>query len=286
MAGTLLEDLAAGMTFQQVSRRFEEKMHPLRYQRPQAGPTAGNIAQAERLFARLQAEGSLARRFARLEEIEAIWRPKLALPPQGIFSHLQPEKSLPSSIKIPPQTMTWVKFSRLVLPEAEKIEFFTSAAVDTYTALVTAVDPEAPPILQWDSVEARNPFSWYFWHFGAKPEQFKLRYRRWHEVSAVTFKPSMWGGRKLPHQGEGVIFILKDARETRQAGAGLFPEILKAEFYSVRSVLEAYSKKAKIEDMENSTACGIALFSPSRWDHHFRVTSREQVSEYILDRWD
>ena len=51
MIGTLLEDLAAGMPFDDVSRRFAEKMHPLLYQRPQAAPSAGNIAQAEKIVA-------------------------------------------------------------------------------------------------------------------------------------------------------------------------------------------------------------------------------------------
>lgn len=49
MIGTLLDDIAAGMDFDDVSRRFAAKMHPMQYQRPQAAPTAGNIAQAEKL---------------------------------------------------------------------------------------------------------------------------------------------------------------------------------------------------------------------------------------------
>ncbi|MEI2691516.1 MAG: hypothetical protein V9H69_18170 [Anaerolineae bacterium] len=51
MIGTLLEDIAAGMRFEEVASRFAAKMHPLRYQRPQAAPTAGAIAAAEKTVA-------------------------------------------------------------------------------------------------------------------------------------------------------------------------------------------------------------------------------------------
>lgn len=43
MVGTLLEDLAEGLPFETVKKRFDDKMHPLRYQRPQAAPSAGNV---------------------------------------------------------------------------------------------------------------------------------------------------------------------------------------------------------------------------------------------------
>jgi hypothetical protein len=66
-------------------------MHPLQYMRPTAAPSAGNVADAERIIAALRAEGALERRFARLEDIEALWRPSAPAPPTktpGIFGHL------------------------------------------------------------------------------------------------------------------------------------------------------------------------------------------------------
>ncbi len=41
MISTLLDDLKAGLPFDTVKRRWGEKMHPLRYQRPQAAPRPG-----------------------------------------------------------------------------------------------------------------------------------------------------------------------------------------------------------------------------------------------------
>jgi hypothetical protein len=290
MVGTLLDDIATGMDFAEVSRRFKSKMHPLQYQRPQAAPDAGAIAQAEKVVAQLGAAGALARRFARLEEVEAIWKPTIKEAPkrEGVFGHLKAKGEVePVSMRVPPVTITWEKFARTVLPEAEQIEFHARAHRDNFCALVTAANPDAPPILQWDSPERRNPVSWYVWNGGSAPEQFGLATGEWYPVSAVTFKPSMWGDpSKSVHHGEGVLFIIEGARETRMAGAALFPECLKSEFHGIRSVIEAYSRNAEIEGMENATACGITLHKGNPWAHVFRVTTKGRAIDYQLDRWD
>ena len=93
MIGTLLEDLATGMDFATVSARFAAKMHPLQYQRPQAAPRAGNIADAEKIVAKLGIAQALERRFARIGEIETLWthRPAPEVPGRvGVFSLYSP----------------------------------------------------------------------------------------------------------------------------------------------------------------------------------------------------
>lgn len=292
MAGTLLEDIAAGMSFDDVSRRFAAKMHPLLYQRPLAAPSAGNIAQGEKVIEAMGAQRSLLRRFARLEEIDAIWKPKEATPQKpsgsGVFGHLKAKgDTAPFGMDVPAQTMTWDKFQRTVLPTASMIEVY-SPARGNYGATLTAVDMEAPPILQWDTPEKRNPFSWYVWHGGATAEQFSLAPRAWHKLSAISFKPSMWREANLSHQSKGVMFIIADARETRQSGAALFPEILKAEFHAVRATIEAYSRSAELEGMADGTACGLLADSSNKaWsDIVLRVTTNGRPVQYKLDRWD
>lgn len=288
MIGTLLEDIAAGKDFDSVSRSFAAKMHPLAYQRPQAAPTAGAIAAAEKIMQQLGAAGSLARRFARLDEVQALWRPipkKCEPKSGGVFGHLEPKGAKPTSIKIPAQTMTWDKFQRTVLPTAERIEF-KAPSVGSYTALVTAVNADAPPIIQWDSEDARNPVSWYGWNGGSTASSFGLCGGDFYEVSAVAFKPSMWNGGN-EHQGLGVVFIIADARESRQAGAALFPEILKSEFHGIRSVLESYSRRAGIEGMDQPHAAGVMLNNgDDSWNATVRVWSGGQSLDYRLDRWD
>lgn len=288
MIGTLLEDIAAGMAYEDVSKRFAAKMHPLQYQRPQAAPTAGAIASAEKLVQQLGVAGSLARRFARLDEVRAVWRPspKKAAPADGIFGHLKPKGAAPAStMNIPAQTMTWDKFQRTVLPTAERIEFMTPRT-GSYTALVTAVNADAPPILQWDHEDARNPVSWYFWRTNPSAASFGLPANQFVEVEAITLKPSMWNGGN-EHQGVGVMFVLAGAHETKMHGSALFPECLKSEFHGIRSVIEAYSRNDKIAGMNEPHAAGLMVTQNEKtWNVHVRVTTNGVSSEYKIDRWD
>lgn len=293
MIGTLLEDLAKGMDFGTVSDRWAKKMAPLSYQRPQAPPSAGTIERAEQIIFHMKAAGALNRRFARLDDLRTVWEPK-PVPPQpnvkaGVFSHLKTKESIADAVNpitLPAQTMTWVKFRDTVLPTAEFMLFYASGTAN-YAALMTAADPDAPPILQWDTDEQRNPVSWYVWHGGSTPDQFGLAPRAWHRVQALTLKPPMWYGSNS-HQGEGVILVLEGAHDMRrEGGIGLFPEILKAEFHGIRSVLEAYSKTATMAETGGEPAAGLMLQKGVQWSNVLvRVTSQGQTSDYKLDRWD
>lgn len=292
MIGTLLEDIAAGMDFDEVSRRFAEKMHPLRYQRPQAAPTSGAIAAAEKRVAELGAAGSLARRFARVDEVQALWRPApkpeaAAAATGGVFGHLTPKGAAASpAMRIPAQTMTWEKFQREVLPTAERIQVLAPGHSAHYTALVTAVNADAPPILQWDRDDARNPVSLYVWHRGAPAAQYGLAGGTFVDVEAVAFGPSMWNGGH-EHQGKNLVFILAGARESRSAGAAIFPETLRSEFHGIRSVIEAYSRSATIEGMDEPHAAGLVYGAGlAAWDADVRVWAGGQSLDYRLDRWD
>jgi hypothetical protein len=173
MIGTLLEDLASGLDAAEIKRRFDEKMDPSQYMRAQVAPTAGNIAQAEKAIAALQATGSLARRYARLADLPTFaWRPRGGEPakPGSVFGRLTPKaKARPAKLALPQQTLTWEKFARTVLPDAVAIEAQVPAGADRFMALVTAEHPEAPPILQWDAEDRRNPVSWYY-HAGIDAE--------------------------------------------------------------------------------------------------------------------
>lgn len=289
MIGTLLDDIANGKDFEAVSRAFAAKMHPLAYQRPQVAPTAGAITAAEKVIQQMNAAGSLARRFARLDEVVALWRPAPAKASEsvtGVFGHLKPKGAETRQMEVPAQVMTWDKFRRTVLNSAERIEL-KAPARGSYCALVTAVNADAPPILQWDSEDARNPVNWYVWNGGSTASQFGLNAHRFTEVEAVTLQPSMWNGGQA-HHGAGVLFVLAGARETRMAGAALFPEIMKAELHGIRSVIEAYSKNATIEGIADPHAAGILLQKGKgqSWDCLLRVWSGGRSMDYRLDRWD
>lgn len=295
MIGTLLEDIQAGLPFAQIKSKFDAKMDPLQYQRPTAPPSDGNIAQAEKIFEQLKTAGALERRFAQLSDLQALWVPNPypsspSVEKQGIFGHLrQPQKLATEQIEVPPIAMTWEKFSRTVLPTAETIEYFVPTNNQAYMGMVTAQNPEAPPIIQWDFEDNRNPVTWYFYATDTAPSRWNLKAGVYHPVTAVVLQPSMWNNaQNFAHQGEKVFFILKDAKDTNyHQGCGFFPEFLKSEYHGVRATLEAYAKNAVLTGQDQASACGIGLQKGSNWNHVFRVTAQNNLRvSYQLDRWD
>lgn len=289
MIGTLLEDIAAGMDYNEISRRFKAKMNPLVYQRPQAAPKAGTIAQAEKVVEQMGIANSLKRRYAKLEELKHIWVKKnieqAEKTGKGVFGHLAPREAVQvKDMLLPAITVTWDKFQRTVLPGAERIQFYVHNARANYGAFTTAVHADAPPILAWDQEDERNPFSTYLWVGGSLPNQWNLS-GGFTDVNAVVNRPNMWFG-NYPNQTQGVMFVLDGARESRSAGLALFPEILKSELHSVRSVIEAFSNRGEIEGMEDATACGLIVDKGQTINHLFRVTTNGQKVDYKIDRWD
>jgi hypothetical protein len=294
MIGTLLEDIVAGYAFSAIEQRFAAKMHPLQYQRPQAAPTAGNIAQAEKILAQLNAAGALERRFARLEEVNLLWKPPQSnaatTKSAGIFAHLLP-KSKPAKaedIHAAKQTLTWEKFQRTVLPHAQKIELLVTANKASYGALTTTLNFDAPPILQWDNETRRNPFDYFLYGSGSLPADWHLQLG-YVAVSGICLEPEQWQ-KGFAHHGKKVFLLLEDARDMSRkdrSGNALFPESLKSDFHPIRATIEAYSKQAKLHGYEQGSACGLLCHAASAtWQVDLRVTSDLGTEYYRLDRWD
>lgn len=294
MIGTLLEDIAAGsFGFDEIKARFAAKMHPLRYQRPTAAPSRGTIEQAEKLVAELGLEPALHRRFARIEDVEPhlLWKPT---PPAakpnggGVFGHLtdkEGERAKVDPILADAQKITWAKFASKVLPSALQAHVYMGGVMPFF-GMTTATNIDAPPILQWDTAETRNPVAWYFYNGGSAPRQWGMEQGTWAPVAGIVIQPSMWSG-NLVHQGNGGFLIIEGARDQRMIGSGnnlcLFPEILRTDLHAVRSVIEAYSRTRAITDAENGTANGVAV------PHNgvqVRVTTSIGVETYVIDRWD
>lgn len=216
MIGTLLEDLAGGMDSAAIKRRFDEKMAPSQYMRAQVAPSAGNIAQAEKIIAGLKATGALARRYARFTDLASfLWRPRAAQPaqPGSVFGHLTPKTpAQPGKLALPQQTLTWEKFARTVLPDAIGIEAQVPAGSERFMALVTADSPDAPPILQWDVEDRRNPISWYY-HAGIDAEMKRRVEGAGGQYEGVEIRASLlWNNRNdldlhvVTPQGEHIFY--------------------------------------------------------------------------------
>ena len=182
--------------------------------------------------------------------------------------------------------MTWVKFAATVLPTLESLELWVGEGADQYVALVTAVHTDAPPILQWDRVDHRNPVSWYVYVNGSLPASWGLKPGRYHKVSAVALKPNLWGPTPLLHQGEGVVLVIDGARDSQNASLAIFPETLRSELHPVRATVEAFSKATKLVGAVEASANGLLLSKGLTWNAQLRVSWSGSQQTYRLDRWD
>lgn len=295
--GSLIEDLAAGLAFNEVKAKFDAKMNPSVYMRPENAPKAGHIAAAEKVMEKLGAAGSLQRRFAKFEDIpiqHLQWKPAPPVQPkapEGVFGHLLPEEAKAQALELPVVVITWDKFQRTVLPTATKIEYKARPRAEIFQSLVTAVNTDAPPILQWDNEEHRNPVSWYMYIGGSRPTDWNLATGKYHEVVGICLKPSLWNDpdKHLSH-GKGALFLIKNCRDMnpKRVGAALFPEILKAEYHPIRRTIEAFSSNATLAGEDVASACGL-LVGESDIDKSppvFRVYTGTSMVDYAIDRWD
>ena len=288
MLGTLLGDLSKGLPSKEIFDNFAKKMAPDRYQRPQVAPTEGAIEAAEKLFKKMGAEKSLDRRFCRVDELQTVWTPREEVPTEGLFGHLTPKGTNPTPIETGVQTITWEKFRNTVMPMADRIECMAPPKGD-YTAFVTAVHPEAPPIFQWDVEEDRNPASRYVWMNGSLASSFGLKANQFYPVAAISFNPASWSGRPTSQQ-ESVVFVIEGAHETRSnTGSALFPEMLKTEYHSVRSVVEAYSRSKALAGLNEPHAAGLSMtkdVAPTSGWIRLQVWAGKTCLNYKIDRWD
>ena len=296
--GSLLEDLQSGASAREVQRRFREKMDPRKYQRPVAAPSDGAIQQAERLVEKLGLEPALRRRFARLDEIpQWLWKPtserRTRTPGTGVFSHLRTREASPqASAELATEVVTWASFASKVLPRALAMEVLIPWTNSNYSSFLTAVDDEAPPLFQWDSLEQRNPFSWYVVQEsknvpGCRPAKFSLTSGVWVPVTAVLDRPCNWFGGQFDHFGDAALLVLKGARDVRMSeGLCLFPETLRGDLHGVRSVIEAYSKEGTLEGRDEADVAGISL--EKGWcQATVRVARPGKVFKiYKIDRWE
>ena len=288
--GEIIDQVKSGASFDSIRRRMGAMTDPLKYQRAQTLPTAGSLKRAEEIFEKMNLAPALHRRFARIEEIQTMWRPAAPTEspkPSGIFGHIPAKGAAPvqSTVDVPSITMTWEKFKRVVLPKADRIQYEVRRPAE-FMALITSVDPMAEPILKWDFSDNRNPVNWYTYNHPSDPSAWHLSYG-WCEVTGITALPCHWrDDGSNPQFANRVIFLLDGAWDSRDGGLALFPNVLKSELHEVRSVIENFSNRGKINgrSKEESTACGVALGDGNTVD--IRVWHDGVWNLYRLDRMD
>lgn len=322
MIGTLLEDLQAGLPFDDVKRRFDAKMQPGVYGRSVAPVKSGQILAAERLVEGLQAQGSLARRYARLDDLRLLWPtvvvkpswPASALNEQmigrgkrgGVFASLQEERKQ-GQIQIDGKAISMTKFIADILPRANSIKILAPQR-GHYGALTTAVNADAPPILQWDKpdlsvmvyggkaeMEAaadhldtlaakRNPVAWFRLVGGSEASSWGLQ-PGWQDVYGICLQPSMWQ-EGFDHHGKGAFFLIAGAKPTKDYGTFLFPELLRSELRPIRAVIDQFSAKETLQGKDTDAACGLKLTAGEQPGVVVSVASNGIVQNFAIDRWE
>jgi hypothetical protein len=114
------------------------------------------------------------------------------------------------------------------LYRSEKAEAIATWFVELHERMCGAKGPAFDRLL-W------NPVNWYVYPGGSPASQWGVE-PGWRDVTALTLLPSMWGAEaEHKHQGKGVIALLRNCRDTQEAGIALFPEVLKSEYRSIRA---------------------------------------------------
>lgn len=285
--GALVDDISAGMSAGELKRRHEERVDPLKYQRPTT-LKEGNVRQAERLFEEMGLAPALRRRFARASELVHLWQPQAAPAGQepGLFGHLLParRRTAEANLTSGHVAMTFAKFRRDVLPRALEVEVLVPQH-GQFSAFTTQADPDAPPILQWDSKECRNPFAWYVYHNGSSAAVWGLRGGSRSRVVSMSLMPCCWGDESRHRDlGNRALLVLEGAKDSRNSSLALFPECLRSELHAVRSTIEAHSRAGQLEDVDGQHASGLLVGDGC--EATLVVRTREGISSYRIDRWE
>lgn len=291
--GALLKDIRAGYSMEYLMRRHNFKTKNKNTEGTHGKPTEKEKESAVKAMTKLGVWESLLRKYARIDDEWFVkeWVPAVTekKEPANLFANIKTKEmekgDAGNNSYIPEVKITWDKFHRTVLPNAKKIEFYVADVKQDFCGITTAVNKSAPPIIQWDTNENRNPFAWYMYVHGTQPSRWGLS-RGYCNVRAVTLQPNMWHG-GFEHQGKGVIFILDGAKDQKHRGLALFDTILKSEFFEYRRTIDNYSADNELEGLDEADAFGIIFQNGSEWRNaKFRVTTDVGTSVYILDRWD
>jgi hypothetical protein len=286
--GALVYDIAEGKSAAEVTRAHNERMDPIKYQRPQAAPSAGNVSQAEKLVKELGLSEALRRKPMALEEAQLFWKPreKERDATGGIFDHLKPKvTSTTDLLTSSPVVMTWVKFQRDILPSMLSMRFRIPYQ-GNFGALSTATDPTAPPIMKWDRLDRRNPASWHHYHPYSTAAAWGLVAMQWVNVLGLCKMPPEWNGEEsFQYMTHGIIMaVLEGARDLKPRGLGIFPNNLLNELHGVRATIEAFSNAGTPDPEPRQLAAGYLIGGEHSSSRVFEVTTSGGRALYDIDR--
>ena len=280
--GLILEDIIEGVPFETIRRRHANLAKSEVYQRPTSKPSEALIQQAEKIVGAIGIAESLQRRYATVDDVLK-YNPPVWLQPveevkedsAGVFKHLLPNaKQAKVKEHIKMGATSWYYFSKEVLPHAKSFSVQAPSRAG-YVSFVTAQDESAKPIIKWDREDARNPISWYTLVGGASAQDFGLMAGYFTNVNSII---------RNPMNEEGLFLLLDGCAHTGERGLGLFPEIMRAELYDVRKVIENFSNEGVLGVVEGKRAGGMFIGDGIN-GLLIRVDDGTAIKEYNISSW-
>lgn len=279
VSSALLEDIQNGVDTDTAVQKHNVKMRGDRYLRPTTH-SAGNVKAANKLIEELGYERSFDRRFARLEDLELKWRP---IPKAntakveaagGMFDVLLKEDKPIRDARFG-GTMTWARFEKDILGNAERIEVLVPST-GNFFAFTAPVHDDAPLIFQWD-----NGIGTYSYVNGSPSNRWNLEGCEWTTITGITNRPSHWGNTHQSNHADCMYFVIDGCVDRANDSMVIFPETLKSVLHPVRSTIEAFAKTRPLEGANEASACGLAI-SNGTMGIKVRVTSRNVRTEYEI----
>lgn len=160
--GTLLEDLSQGVELEHAVKSFEQKVAPLNYKRTTSLVTPQMIKQAQAKVEELGIQDSLARTFAKQEDIPLAHTLFTASVKQSL--NLFDDLAEQAKVNVKPKNFANIeeisleKFLKDVVPTAKQIEVLVeNKHTPSFMSIMAPVVKESPNILNWSV-----PLSWTY----------------------------------------------------------------------------------------------------------------------------
>lgn len=301
--GTLLDDIKDGVDMDTIIKKFNDKMDPMKYQRPQAAPSTGNIERAEQLFKELGfTSKSLERRYATLEDLEPFWTPDdttdVKEESEEVFGRLKSfAKDAPKTTKIDSiidrGVMTWNKFYNEILPYTKSIKLNNASRIpsDYISTFLTAVYPDEKCIFKYG-----NHVSYYMYANNNDINNIIIfGDLNGKEITAICYDPIAWGNSNMLESSTiGVNLIVEGAKDLAAIknglhGTAIFPEDLIPELREVRSTVESYSSTDTIKGADSASATGIRIQRGVNYGRTINLivdTDTMGTLSLYIDRWE
>ena len=158
--GSLALAISEGEELDLAVKKYESKVAPENYKRPQAVFSKRQVEEAEKTIANLGLSESLGRRFAHKDDVDVseVLFVDRSVAASGIFAELKEE------VVVNPKTFAKVEevavqdFIEKILPKVTGIELLVeNQHINNFVSLIAPQNAEAPSLFKW-----KSPLSWSY----------------------------------------------------------------------------------------------------------------------------